>query len=164
MNYQVNDMRENVGGEMNKINHLETKLAPRYDDSDPDQEGNKNVVFADLFIDGKSLYQMLKKYDFVPSLGWGTEEEQQESIDYFLLKQLHPELYYRYPILVCPWCKDEECGYVSVLIEREGDFISWSDFRLEPHNRKIDLESFTFKWKDYKREIIRTYRMAAMHN
>lgn len=55
---------------MTTINTLQTKLSSRYDEFDPEQDGNKNTKFADLIIDGRSLYQMLKKHDLVPSLGW----------------------------------------------------------------------------------------------
>lgn len=99
---------------MTTINVLETKPSSRYDEFDPSQDGNKNTTFADLIIDGKSLYQMLKRHDLVPALGWGTEENQRQMIQYFLLKEPHEYLYYRLPILVCPWCGDEECGYISV--------------------------------------------------
>lgn len=114
---------------MKTINILHTKPSSRYDDFDPDQEGNKNTQFADLIIDGNSLYQMLRNYDMVPSLGWGSEEYQRQNIDYFLLKQQHQYLYFRYLILVCPWCGDEECGFISVYIERENDTIIWRDFK-----------------------------------
>lgn len=58
---------------MDKINYLESRPSSRYDDYDPEQDGNKNTKFADLIIDGRSLYQMLKKYDLVPCLGWGVK-------------------------------------------------------------------------------------------
>ncbi|KNY25888.1 hypothetical protein Bccel_1148 [Pseudobacteroides cellulosolvens ATCC 35603 = DSM 2933] len=32
--------------------------------------------FADITIDGNSLYQEFKQYDFISTLGWGTEESQ----------------------------------------------------------------------------------------
>ncbi|WP_376768969.1 hypothetical protein [Paenibacillus xylanilyticus] len=72
---------------MTTINVLETKPSSRYDDLDPDQDGNKNTTFADLIIDGRSLYQMLKNHDLVPSLGWGSNENQKQMIQYFLLKE-----------------------------------------------------------------------------
>jgi hypothetical protein len=73
----------------------------------------------------------------VPSLGWGSEEHQRKIINYFLLNQTHEYLYYRYPILVCPWCGDEECGFISVFIEKEEDLIIWRDFKLEPSNKAM---------------------------
>lgn len=147
---------------MNPINRLQTKLASRFNDLEPDKEGNKNTKFADLIIDEKSLYQTLKQHDLVPSLGWGSEERQREMIDYFLLKETHPYLYYRYPILVCPWCGDEECGFISVFIEREDELIIWRDFKLEPDNKPIDIGPFYFKWEDYEKEINKTYRTAGI--
>ncbi len=61
---------------MTTINTLQTKLSSRYDEFDPEQDGNKNRKFADLIIDGRSLYQMLKKHDMVPSLGGGSKDHQ----------------------------------------------------------------------------------------
>lgn len=147
---------------MKNINHLQTNPSSRYNDTDLEQEGNKNTKFADLIIDGSSLYQMLKMYDMVPSLGWGSEDCQRQMIDYFLLKQTHPYLYYRYPILVCPWCGDEECGFISVLIEREGDLVIWQDFKLEPDNKPINIGPFYFKWEEYESAINDTYGTAGI--
>lgn len=42
------------------ISTIEIKLASRYDEFDPEQDGNKNTKFADIIIDGKWLYQRLK--------------------------------------------------------------------------------------------------------
>ncbi|WP_256972673.1 hypothetical protein [Saccharibacillus sp. O23] len=61
---------------MKKISHLQTKLASRFADLDPNKEENKNTKFADLIIDDRSLYQTLKKHDLVPSLGWGSDKLQ----------------------------------------------------------------------------------------
>ncbi|MBD0380183.1 oxidoreductase [Paenibacillus sedimenti] len=147
---------------MKHLNYLQTRPSSRYDDNDPEQEGNKNTKFADLIIDDRSLYQMLKKYDMVPSLGWGSEEHQKQMIDYFLLNQMHTYLFYRYPILVCPWCGDEDCGFISVFIEREEDLVIWRDFKLEPDNKSINIGPFYFKWEDYKSAINNTYGTAGI--
>lgn len=142
---------------MLKISNLQIHSTQRYNDSDPNVEGNQNRTFIDFIIDGKSLYQMLKKYDLIPALGWNSEEYQKQILDYFLLKQLHPYLYYRYPVLVCPWCGEEECGFISIFIEREGDLIIWKDFKLEPDNLSIPLEPFYFKWEEYESLISTLY-------
>lgn len=144
------------------INHLTTKPASRYADSDPEREGNKNTRFADLIIDGQSLFRMLKKHDLIPALGWGSEEYQRQMIDYFLLKQLHPISYYRYPILVCPWCGDVECGFISVWIERDGDNVVWKEFKLEPGNQPIHIGPYYFKWEDYELAIQKTFSAAEL--
>lgn len=141
---------------MHNINHLQLNPTQRYDEFDPQKDENKNTEFIDFIIDGKSLYNMLKKYDMVPVLGWGGEEHQKQILDYLLLKQMHPYLYYRYPILVCPWCGDEECGFISVLIEREADMIIWRDFKLEPDNKTIPIEPFYFEWEKYQKLISKT--------
>ncbi|MEK8130436.1 oxidoreductase [Paenibacillus filicis] len=143
-----------------KINLLETRPSLRFDEMDPDQDGNKNTKFADLIIDGRSLYQMLKKYDRVPSLGWGRVEHQRQMIDYFLLKQQHEYMYNRYPILVCPWCGDEECGFISVIIDREEDIVIWKDFKKEHAHKSINLGPFYFKWENYEKAIMSTYGTA----
>lgn len=147
---------------MKTINHLTTEPASRFTDSDPEREGNKNTRFADLIIDGQSLYGMLKKYDLVPALGWGREEYQRQIIDYFLLRQLHPVSYYRYPLLVCPWCGDEECGFISVWIEREGDYVVWKEFKLEPGNQSLQIGPYYFKWDDYEAVIQQTLGAAEL--
>ncbi|WDF52143.1 hypothetical protein PQ460_06940 [Paenibacillus sp. KACC 21273] len=54
---------------MHNINHLQLQSTQRYDEFDPQQEGNKNVTFIDFVIDGQSLYIMLKQYDRIPALG-----------------------------------------------------------------------------------------------
>ncbi|KQN98975.1 hypothetical protein [Paenibacillus sp. Leaf72] len=147
---------------MKTINDLQTKLSSRFDEYDPDQDGNKNTKFADIIIDGRSLYQMLKKNDMVPSLGWGSEENQRQMIDYFLLKKQHEYMYSRYPILVCPWCGDEECGFISVRIEREDDIVVWKDFRKEPDNQRIQLGPYYFKWDNYEKAINDTFGTAGI--
>ncbi|MMZ59384.1 hypothetical protein D1872_214160 [compost metagenome] len=142
---------------MTTINTLQTKLSSRYDEFDPERDENKNTKFADLIIDGRSLYQMLKKHDMVPSLGWGSEDHQKEIIQYFLLKKPHEHMYYRYPILVCPWCGDEECGYISVKIDREEEIVIWKDFKLEHENKPINIGPFYFEWANYERVINNTF-------
>ncbi|NQX68684.1 oxidoreductase [Paenibacillus alba] len=147
---------------MKTLNYLEARPASRYDEFDPNQDGNKNTKFADLIIDGRSLYQMLRKHDMVPSLGWGSEEHQRNMIDYFLLNKQHDYLYFRYPILVCPWCGDEECGFISVYIQREDDIIIWQDFKVEPSAKNINIGPFYFKWDNYKRVINYTFGTAGI--
>jgi len=149
-----------MSGEMagaETLNYLETKPSSRYEESDPNQDENKNTKFTDLLVDGKSLYQMLRKHDMVPALGWGSQERQTQLIDYFLLKKQHDYLYYRYPILVCPWCGDEDCGFISVYIMREEDIIIWQDFKLEPGNKNLNLGPFYFQWDNYERAINATF-------
>jgi len=144
---------------MTTINVLETRPSSRYDELDPAQDGNKNTTFADLIIDEKSLYQMLKRYDLVPALGWGSEENQKQMIQYFLLREPHDYLYYRYPILVCPWCGDEECGYISVKVDREENVVMWKDFKLEHKNQPLNIGPFYFEWENYERAIQNTFGM-----
>lgn len=147
---------------MKKINFLETKPATRYDELDPNQDGNKNTRFADLIIDGRSIYQMFKKHDLVPSLGWGSEANQKLMIDYFLLREQHEYMYNRYPILVCPWCGDEDCGFISVFIERKEDIVIWKDFMKDHDNKTIPLGPFYFKWDNYKQVIDSTFGTAGI--
>lgn len=147
---------------MKTINHLDTRLSSRYEETDPNQDGNKNTLFADILIDNKSLYKRLSKYDMVPALGWGTNENQRLMIDYFLLRQPHEYLFYRYPILVCPLCGDEECGFISVKIDKEEDIVIWKDFILENDNKKIDIGPFYFNWDNYSRTINNTYGIAGV--
>lgn len=143
-----------------KLNHIESRLSQRYEENDPDQEGNRNTAFADILIDGHSLYKRLKKFDLVPSLGWGSKEHQQEIIDCFLLKKPFELMYHRYPIAICPWCGDLECGYISVNIDIENDIVTWSNFLHEPDCTKVQTGPYHFKWNNYKRVIEQTFGMA----
>ncbi|MFC4777303.1 oxidoreductase [Paenibacillus sp. GCM10023252] len=145
------------GDIMETFNYLEIKPSQRFDDLDPNQDGNKNTKFADLIIDGKSIYQILKKHDMVPSLGWGSAENQREMIDYFLLIDHHEYMYNRYPVLVCPMCGDEECGFISVQIEREGDIVIWENFKKENDSNPINLGPFYFEINNYERAIRKTF-------
>lgn len=116
---------------MKTINQIQTKPSSRYDSFDPDQEGNKNTIFADIIIDDRSLYQMLKKYDRVPSLGWGSEEHQRKMINYFLLNEMHEYLYYRYPILVCPGVAMKNVALYPYLLREKrillyGEISNWN--------------------------------------
>jgi len=145
---------------MMKKNHIETKLAQRFDETDPAQD--KNTNFADIFIDGYSLYQRLKSYDMVTAFGWGGDEQQKLMIDYFLLKKPFELMYHRYPILVCPWCGDLDCGYISLNIEKEKDIVTWSNFILERNNTRIQTGPYHFQWDNYKNAIEHTYRLAGI--
>lgn len=147
---------------MKKISFLETKPSSRYDESDPDQEGNKNTGFADLIIDGTSFFQRLKKYDLVPCFGWLTDEHQKLMIDYFLFKYPFELKYHRYPLLVCPWCGDSECGYISVSIDKESDIVEWSNFYIEPKFEKINIGPFYFEWDNYKNAIENTFGLGSL--
>ncbi|WP_411343292.1 oxidoreductase [Paenibacillus sp. WLX1005] len=141
---------------MSKINRIETRRSKCYQDWEVKPEGQINTNFSDILIDGISIYDMLKKYEFIPCFGWGVQENQQQMVDYFLLNDMHPYLYWRYPLLVCAWCGDEECGFISVFVEREGNLVIWQDFRLEADNRSIPLGPFTFEWEEYEQAIRNT--------
>ncbi|MDP9701497.1 oxidoreductase [Paenibacillus polysaccharolyticus] len=140
---------------------IETRLSTRFDELDPEQDGNKNTEFADIIIDGRSVfYRMRKKHNLVPCLGWGSDEYQLLLLDYFLLRKPHEFMYYRYPILVCPGCGDEECGYVSVKIDREDDIVIWKEFML--NDQKLQVGPFYFEWENYEHAILNTFRIAGI--
>ncbi|WP_340022750.1 oxidoreductase [Paenibacillus sp. FSL K6-1096] len=143
------------------INTIEAKPARRSDYHSL-EEGQKNIKFADLIIDGRSLYQRLMKHDMVPSLGWMSTECQREMIDYFLLRKPHDTMGCRYPLMVCSWCGDEECGFISVRIDKVNDIVSWSDFRLEHGMTKINIGPFHFEWDRYEKVINSTFGVAGI--
>jgi len=118
---------------------------------------SKNQRFMDVLIDGQSIYNMLKEHGMIPCLGWGPDSYRMQNINYFLTVELHPDLGYQYPLMVCPWCGDEECGFISVLIERKGNVVIWKDFKVNSDNQSLPLGPFTFKWEEYEREIRSTY-------
>jgi hypothetical protein len=146
---------------MKRMNTLETKPASR-SDFESIEEGQKNTKFADLNIDGKSLYKMLIKYNMVPSLGWMSNEWQREVIDYFLLRKPHETMWYRYPLMVCSWCGDVGCGFISVKIDKENNVVTWKDFYLEPEMKKINIGPFYFEWDSYKKVINSTFGVAGV--
>lgn len=149
------------GQEHLKISTIETRLSTRYEEHGPEQDGNKNTKFADIIIDGRSFYQrMKKKHDLVPCLGWGSDDYQKLLLDYFLLRTPHEFMYDRYPILVCPWCGDEECGYISVKIDREDDIVIWKDFMLD--DQKLQVGPFYFEWERYEQAILSTFGIAGI--
>ncbi len=142
---------------MKKIHHFQTKCVYPSPDSNDHPFGDKSQSFVDVLIDGRSMHEMLKKHERIPCFGWGIQQFQQQNIDYFLLDELHPYLYHRYPLMVCSWCGDEDCGFISVLVEREGNLVTWQDFRIEPDDRSLPLGPFTFTWEEYERELRSTY-------
>ncbi|MCD1259239.1 oxidoreductase [Paenibacillus athensensis] len=141
------------------FNDLQFQPASRFDPLDCAQEGNKNIRFADVMIDGRSLYGMLRKHDLVPIFGWGGRERQLETLDFFLLRKPHESLFYRYPLLVCPWCGDEGCGFISVKVDREGERVIWKDFYAEHQRLSIPLGPFVFSWALYEQAILSTFEM-----
>ncbi|MFC4777207.1 oxidoreductase [Paenibacillus sp. GCM10023252] len=138
---------------MKRINNIETKLSHRFNENDHERLSNKNIKFADIMIDGESLYHKLKKYDMIPALGWGSLEQQSLTLEYLLFKKPFELTYHRYPILICPECGDLECGFLSVSIDLEDDIVTWSNFMLEHDNVLIDLGPYYFHWDDYRRAI-----------
>lgn len=133
-----------------RFHRLSTKVRQRSAIEEPDRT---NVKFVDFIIDGGSLHQRLRKYDLLPSLGWGPREYQLEMISYFLLQKPHPLLWYRTPILVCPECADLECGFISAKIERIENLVIWSDFYKDNYQFKINIGPFYFRWDEYSRVI-----------
>lgn len=133
-----------------RFHQLSTEVRQRYAIEEPDRT---NVKFVDFIIDGSSLHQRLRKYDLLPSLGWGRREYQIEMISYFLLQKPHPLLWYRTPILVCSECADLECGFISAKIERIENLVIWSDFYKDNYQFKINIGPFYFRWDEYSRVI-----------
>lgn len=61
---------------------------------------------------------------------------------------------------VCPWCEDEECGFISVKIDREDDIVIWRDFILNDKN--LQVGPFYFGWENYKQAIENTFGTAGI--
>lgn len=120
--------------------------------------------FADILIDGESLYGKFcnKGYDYVVTLGWGSEEFQRCSIQQLKLQEPSELQDSRYPILVCPLCADLGCGAITARIEKNGDEVSWSDFQEEDNLGLLDVKKFDiapiyFCLDEYERAIESTY-------
>jgi len=140
-----------IGVMMSKLNILEINNRKEI-------INDKEVEFADLIIDGISLYQRLNKYNFIPSLGWGTVEFQRDMIKYFLHEKPHELLWYRVPVLSCPYCGDLDCGFISAKIDLLDNKVIWKDFYkgdyISDYEKKLDLGPFYFDYKSYKKTII----------
>lgn len=97
---------------------------------------------------------------FHPWAGGGSVSTAHDRL--LLLAEPHEYMFYRYPILVCPWCADEECGYISVKIDREDDVVIWKDFRLGSNNEPVKTGPFYFEWNNYKSAIEATFGTAGI--
>ena len=85
----------------------------------------------DFVVDGVSLRFRWQDRDLAGVLGWGLPEAVRETAA--KLRRDAPPDYPpdRVAILVCPECGDLGCGAVTVGIRREGETVTWSDFRWE---------------------------------
>ncbi|WP_407314183.1 hypothetical protein [Desulfosporosinus sp. SB140] len=129
----------------------------------------REIKFADLVINNKSLYETLvdKGFDYVSCLGWSFSDIQLNGINKLLLKSNPDFDNDRYAIFICPECGDLGCGAISVNIKRVGDIIIWSDFAVEDnlglyeieYDRLKDLGPFYFQYDQYEAAIKSTFEL-----
>ncbi|WP_010243291.1 hypothetical protein [Acetivibrio cellulolyticus] len=135
-----------------------------YDNGQFNELENKFMYFADIIIDGKSLFQEFKEYDYISTLGWGSEEFQNEVIMRLLLSAPPVIDSKRYEIYVCPLCADLGCGSITVDITKDNDTVIWKDFGLEysykDEIKSIDIGPFIFEWNEYKNVIMSSFGLA----
>jgi hypothetical protein len=82
--------------------------------------------FLDFQVDGASLYDTIGE-DRISCLGWLPPDVDQRFAAQLLLEEA-PDLDGRVAIYVCPECADNECGAITVVIERKGHKTVWRDF------------------------------------
>ncbi len=152
------------------MNKIEIKLEKRpdtrhyLDNEQLKRFENKFMHFADIIIDGNSLYQEFKQYDFISTLGWGTEEFQNEVIMRLMLS-IPPQIdSKRYEIYVCPLCADLGCGAITIDIKKDNSTVIWKDFGLEYSYKDeikiIDLGPFVFDLHEYKNVLMSSLGLA----
>ncbi|MCM3172903.1 hypothetical protein [Paenibacillus sp. MER 99-2] len=102
----------------------------KIDTSNRQREGYPGLInYADIIIDGKSLFEMIAhKYDFVSCIGWGSIEFQEQQIARLLLRVDSDLPNNRNSIYICPACADLGCGAITVEIEINDDTVIWSKF------------------------------------
>ncbi|NEW06880.1 oxidoreductase [Paenibacillus sp. SYP-B3998] len=116
-------------------------------------ETNYDKSFYDFFIDGRSLYKLLEKHEFIPCIPVAASKYKVEIVQELTLKRLSKLGGNRYPILVCPECGDLDCGFISAIIEEENDLIIWRDFKKGEALRLTHLGPYYFEKKNYMKTI-----------
>lgn len=131
---------------MQKVSKLEVRKCIKKINN-VDKYSNGEVAFADLIIDGNSLYQMFCGcgYDVISCLGWSFPHIQNDEISKLLLRNKPDFKGKRYAIYVCPLCGDLGCGAVSMKIERDSNIIIWKDFGFEDNLGIIKLQKENLK-------------------
>ncbi|BBH24440.1 hypothetical protein Back11_57850 [Paenibacillus baekrokdamisoli] len=111
-------------------------------------------MFIDFLIDGRSLYELVKRHGFIPVLE--PEDKNLElRISELTLVRLSPLGGNRYPIFVCAQCGDLDCGYISAIIEESNNMICWRDFKKGEDMKLNHIGPFYFKQRDYNNELNR---------
>ncbi|MBP1967631.1 oxidoreductase [Paenibacillus aceris] len=131
-----------------KLNTFSTKLILNTD--------IPNKSFYDFVIDGKSLLDLLKKHEYIPCIGPGTNNYKQELIEELTLKKLSKLGGNRYPLFICADCGDLNCGFVSAIIEEEHNMIVWRDFKKGDPMKLTHVGPYYFEKNNYMKNILNT--------
>ncbi|KRE57463.1 hypothetical protein [Paenibacillus sp. Soil750] len=117
---------------------------------------NSNKSFHDFIIDGKSLFELLKKHEYIPCIGSGISKYKQEIVEELTLKRLSRLGGNRYPLLTCADCGDLNCGFISAIIEEDDNLIIWRDFKKGDQIKLNHLGPYYFEKSNYKKTILNT--------
>ena len=88
--------------------------------------------FLDFVIDGKSLWEMLKKPDMVSILCFeyaaAAPHESFKAVNRLLLLEEADHADNRRSLFICPECGDLGCAAISCVISRADNVFIWQDF------------------------------------
>ncbi|MWC31172.1 hypothetical protein [Paenibacillus sp. MMS18-CY102] len=142
------------------LSTIEVDIRTRVTDS-----SSKN--FADIKIDGRSLFDLFKSRDFdvIACLGWGTAQYRTAEIYRLVLEEPSDMQGNRNSIYVCPDCGDLGCGAISVDMQVEDNKIVWKNFKwegdyggiTEHSSRLADLGPIYFDFGQYCDVVKGTY-------
>ena len=114
-------------------------------------------VYADFVIDGIPFSTRVAHIgDLISRLGWGSHGTQDAALAALLLQTPADLSDNRRSLYVCPECGDLNCGALTAVVERDGDFVVWRDFLFT-----ADLDTwapqaypalgpYRFRWSEYE--------------
>ena len=121
--------------------------------------------FFDFTIDGRSLWEKLKKPDMVSVLCFEYAakalDESIRAANRLLLIEQADHQHDRRSLFICSECGDLGCGAISCLIVSEGDTIVWKEFGFQ-NNYEANVElgpyvgtgPFVFDVASYERALV----------
>lgn len=119
--------------------------------------GKTERDYLDFVIDDVSLSE--KFGDSISCLGWTVSIENEKAVRRLLLEKPSDLPNNRRSLYICPECGDLGCGAVSIVVEQNGDQITWRDFAyqnnyLDPLIEEYqDLGPFVFDKTDYEKVL-----------
>ncbi len=120
--------------------------------------------FLDFAIDGRSLWEKLKKPDMVSVLCFEYAaqalDESMKAANRLLLAERADHPHDRRSLFICSECGDLGCGAISCLIVREGDAVVWKECGFQTNyegnvNLYAGIGPFSFEVASYERTLLR---------